>query len=94
MLGQIVHVAGSADGRLASGAHVPVTDDLPLTLVAAPTYAEIDALMEDARGALQISVRVGPVADPASYIALVSWGEPKVFLSLTSTISIAPAKPS
>ena len=74
MLGQVVHVAGSADGRLASGAHVPVTDDLPLTLVAAPTYAEIDALMEDARGALQVSVRVGPVADPASYIAVVSWG--------------------
>ena len=74
MLGQVVHVAGSADGRLASGAHVPVTDDLPLTLVAAPTYAEIDALVEDARGALQVSVRVGPVADPASYIAVVSWG--------------------
>ena len=74
MLGQVVHVAGSADGRLASGAHVSVTDDLPLTLVAAPTYAEIDALVEDARGALQVSVRVGPVADPASYIAVVSWG--------------------
>ena len=62
MLGQVVHVAGSADGRLASGAHIPVTDDLPLTLVAAPTYVEIDALMEDARGTLQASVRVGPAA--------------------------------
>jgi len=48
---------------LASGAHIPVTDDL---LVAASTYMEIDALMEDARGTLQASVRVGPAADPAS----------------------------
>ncbi len=74
MLGQVVRVAGSADGRLASGAHIPVTDDLPLTLVAAPTYVEIDALMEDARGTLQALVRVGPAADPASYIAVVPWG--------------------
>jgi hypothetical protein len=44
MLGQLVHVVGSADGRLDSGAVVPVTDDLPLTLVAAPTYTEVDAL--------------------------------------------------
>ena len=42
-LGQLVHVVGSAYGRLDSGAVVPVTDDLPLTLVAAPTYTEIDA---------------------------------------------------
>ena len=53
----------------------PVSDDLPLTLVTAPTYVEIDALMEDARGTLQTSVRVGPAAaNPASYIAVVPWG--------------------
>ena len=46
MIGQVVHVVGSTDGRLASGAHVPVTDDLPLTWVAAPSYAEIEALAE------------------------------------------------
>ena len=74
MLGQEVHVVGSVDGLLASGAHVPVTDDTPLTLVAAPSYAEIDALPDDARGMLQVEVRVGPVADPASYTASVSWG--------------------
>ena len=51
MRGQLVHVVGSADGRLDSGAVVPVTDDLPLTLVAAPTYTEIDALAEEARSA-------------------------------------------
>ena len=39
MLGQLVHVVGSVDGRLESGAVVPVTDELPLSLVAAPTYA-------------------------------------------------------
>ena len=33
MIGQVVHVVGSVDGRLESGAVVPVTDDLPLTLV-------------------------------------------------------------
>jgi len=54
MLGQQVHVVGSANGRLESGAVVPVTDDLNLTLVAATTYAEIIAL-----GALRAS-------DPAS----------------------------
>ncbi len=43
-LGKLVHVVRSADGRLDSGAFVPVTDDLPLTLVAAPTCTEIDAL--------------------------------------------------
>ncbi len=48
MLGQEVHVVGSDDGLLASGAHVPVTDDFPLTLVAVPSYAEIDALPDDA----------------------------------------------
>ena len=74
MLGQVVHVVGSADGRLDSGAVVPVTDDLPLTLVAAPTYDEIDALEEEARGALWVSVRVGPASNPASYIAVVAWG--------------------
>jgi len=55
MLGQVVHAVGSTNGRLDSGAHIPAiddlphipaTDDLPLTLVAAPTYAEIDALAE------------------------------------------------
>ena len=66
MLGQLVHVVGSADGRLDSGAVVPVTDDLPLTLIAAPTYTEVDALA----GALRVSVRVGPASDPASYIAM------------------------
>ena len=54
--------------------HVPVTDDLPLTLVTAPSYAEIDALAEDARGALRVSVRVGPATAPASYVAEVAWG--------------------
>jgi len=48
--------------------------DLPHTLVAAPTYAEIDALEEEARGALRVSVRVGPASNPASYIAVVAWG--------------------
>ena len=72
MVGQVVHVAGSTDGRLASGAHIPVTDDLPLTLVAAPTYVEIDALMEDARGALQASVRVGPAAPGQQTRPLIS----------------------
>ena len=65
---------GSGDGLLASGAHVPVTDDIPLTLVAAPSYAEIDALPDDALGMLQVEVRVEPVADSASYTASVSWG--------------------
>ncbi len=37
-------------------------------LLAAPFYAEIDALPDDARGMLQVEVRVGPVADPASYL--------------------------
>ena len=74
ILGHVVHAVGSTDGRLDSGAHIPVTDDLPLTLVAAPTYAEIDALAEDARGALRVSVRVGPPSDSASYVAEVSWG--------------------
>ena len=60
MLGQVVHAVGNIDGRLDSGAHIPVTDDLTLTLVAAPTYAEIDALAEDARVTLRVSVRVGP----------------------------------
>ena len=32
MIGQVVHVVGSVDGRLESGAVVPITDDLPLTL--------------------------------------------------------------
>ena len=50
------------------GAHVVVTDDIPLTLVAAPSFAD------DARGVLQVEVRVGPLADPASYTATVSWG--------------------
>ena len=44
MICQEVHAVGSTDGPLASGAHVPVTDELPLTLVAAPSHAEIDAL--------------------------------------------------
>ena len=66
MIGQVVHVFGSTDGRHASGAHVPETDDLPLTLVAAPSYAEIDALAEDAREALRVSVRVGQAIEPAS----------------------------
>ena len=74
MLGQLIHVVGSADGRLDSGAVVPVTDDLPLTLIAAPTYTVVDALAEEARGALRVSVRVGPASDPASYIVVVAWG--------------------
>jgi hypothetical protein len=74
MLGQVMRVVGSTDGRLESGAVVSVTDDLPLTLVAAPSYAEIDALAEEARGALRVSVRVGPASDPASYVATVAWG--------------------
>jgi hypothetical protein len=73
MLGQLVHVVGSADGRLDSGAVVPVTDDLPLTLIAAPTYTEVDAL-----AALRVSVRVGPASDPASYIVVVAWGAIKL----------------
>ena len=73
-LSQEVHVMGSVDGLLASGAHVPVTDDIPLPLVAAPSYAKIDALSDDAQGMPQVEVRVGPVADPASYTASVSWG--------------------
>ena len=51
----------------------PVTDDLPLTLLAEPTYIEVDALAEEG-GALRVSVRVGPASDPASYIAVVAWG--------------------
>ena len=37
-------------------------------------YTEVDALAEEARGALRVSVRVGPASDPASYIAVVAWG--------------------
>ena len=49
MLGEMVNVVGSTDGRLESGAVVPVTDDLPLTpLVVAPTNADINALAEEA----------------------------------------------
>ena len=48
---------------------------ISLTLVAALSYAEIDALPDDARGMLQVELRVGPVADPASYTASVSWGQ-------------------
>ena len=32
IIGQVVHAVGSVDGRLESGAVVPVTDDLPLLL--------------------------------------------------------------
>ena len=71
-------------GRLDSGAHNPVTDDLPLCLVVAPTYAEIDALAEDARGALRVSVRVGPPSDPASYVAEVSWGAVRLRAAILS----------
>jgi hypothetical protein len=39
MLGQEVHVVESA--------HVPVTDDIPLTLVAAPSYAEISRMTHE-----------------------------------------------
>ena len=78
ILGKAVHAMGSTDGRLDSGAHIPVIDNLPLTLVAAPTYAEIETLAEDARGALRVSVRVGPPSDPASYVAEVSWGAVRV----------------
>ena len=97
MLGQLVHVVGSADGRLESGAVVPVTDNLPLTLVAAPTYTEIDALAEEAQGALRVSVSVGSASDPASYIAVVAWGAVRLraeilLLSPTSTTSIAQVK--
>jgi hypothetical protein len=46
----------------------------PLTLLAAQFNAEIDALSDDARGMLQVEVRVGPVADPASCTVSVSWG--------------------
>ena len=73
MIGQVVNVVGSTDRRLASGANVPVTDDLPLILVAAPSNTEIDALAEDARESLRVSVRVGPAAEPASYVAEVAW---------------------
>jgi len=42
--------------------------------VAEPRYAEIDALVEEVRGALRVSVRVGQASDPTSNIAEVAWG--------------------
>ncbi len=58
MVNQEVHVVGVTVGRLATGAAVDVAEYLPLSLVTAPTYVEVDALADDARGALQVTVRV------------------------------------
>ena len=66
-------MVGATDGRLESGASVRVTNDLPLTLAVAPSYVEVDALAEDARGALRATVRVGLATDPASYLVEVPW---------------------
>ncbi len=52
MAGQVVEVVEATHGRLESGSTVLVTSDFPLTLVAAPSYVEVDALAENARGAL------------------------------------------
>jgi len=64
------------------GAHVPVTDYLPLTLVAAPSYAEIDALAKDAR-------------EPASYVAEVAWRAVRLRAEILLVVyldNISPAK--
>ena len=91
-----VRVARSADGRLASGAHIPVIDDLPLTLVAAPTYVEIDALMKGhSRPRFEFGqqqTRLLPTSPKC--LGGRSDSEQKFFLSPTLTVSIAPAKPS
>jgi hypothetical protein len=43
MIGQVVELVGASDGRPESGSTVLVMNDLPLTLVVAPSYAEVDA---------------------------------------------------
>ena len=48
-----------------------VTNDPPFTLVVAPSYFAVNALAEDARGALRATVRVGLATDPASYLVEV-----------------------
>ena len=73
MLGQAVHVSGDTEGRLESGAPVVITADPPLTLVAAPSYAVVDETPEEARGALRVTVRVGPEANPSSFLTEVAW---------------------
>ncbi len=71
MVRQVVELVEATDGRLESGSTVLVTNDLPLTLVVAPSYVEVDALGEDARGALRATVRVGLATDLASYLVVV-----------------------
>jgi len=97
MLGQVVDAVWSTDGRLDSGVHIPATDDLPLTLVAAPTYAEIDALAENSRRALRVSVRVGPPSDRRPTLPRYPGGQfgcvLRFFLSPISTIFIALTRP-
>jgi hypothetical protein len=73
MIGKVVALVAAADGRLESGSTVLVTNDLPLTLVMAPSCAEVDALVEDTRGALRATVRVGLATDPAFYLVEVPW---------------------
>jgi hypothetical protein len=57
MLGKPVQVSDDTAGRLKSGAPVSIAVGLPLTLIAAPTYAEVDATPAEGRGALRVTVR-------------------------------------
>ena len=77
MVGQQVQVTGPTVGRLAGegglGSVVAVTNDLTLTLVAAPSYAEIEGLPSGRRGDLRVTVQVGAVSNPSSFLAEVPW---------------------
>ena len=50
-----------------------LTADLPLSLVAAPTYTEVDEASSEARGAMRVMVRVGLAANPSSFLADIAW---------------------
>ncbi len=63
----------ATDGRLDYGSTGNVTNDRLLTLVVVPSYAEVDSLAEDERGALRATVRVELATELTSYLVKVLW---------------------
>jgi len=74
MLNKTVHVIGPINGvHAATGVAVLISDDVPLTLVAAPSFTQVDLAEAEARDSMRVTICVGVgAADiPASFEATV-----------------------
>ena len=74
MVGQEVQVIGPTQGVLAgTNSAVNVTEGLPLRLIEAPSYADIDRCDAGAREGLRVTLRIGEEGGTGSFEASVPW---------------------